>query len=148
MAPDPSNEMQPAKSALPRVREGQTPRLESGEARQLRPVVPLEIQSLLGAPPVSREEDALRYDDLLAQVSSVVKPKDVLEWLWVKDVVDLVWEAQRLRRIKIGLISISRQAALAEVLKPLLSISKFELLLDDIGKRLQVSENIIDAEES
>jgi len=36
------------------------------------------------------------YGRLLAQVAAAVRPSDVIEVLWVGDVVDLTWEALRL----------------------------------------------------
>jgi hypothetical protein len=45
-------------------------------------------------------EHCAAYDELLARVTGILKPVDVLEEVWVRDVVDLVWEALRLRRLK------------------------------------------------
>jgi hypothetical protein len=38
-----------------------------------------------------------------------VEPQDIIEWLWIKDVVDLSWEIWRLRRLKIELVEIDRE---------------------------------------
>jgi hypothetical protein len=40
------------------------------------------------------------YYSLLRQVAKFVEPEGIIEWLWLKDVVDLSWEIQRLRRFK------------------------------------------------
>jgi hypothetical protein len=48
-----------------------------------------------------------------------VKPKDILEEIWVREVVDLVWEALRLRRLKSNLLAASTHAGLEKVLIPL-----------------------------
>jgi hypothetical protein len=58
-----------------------------------------------GPPPLYEGEDASAYDDLLAQISAAVKPADILEDIWVRDVVDLLWESLRLRRLKANLMT-------------------------------------------
>ena len=57
------------------------------------------------------------YDRLLTGVGVAVGPKDVIEWLWVKDFVDLLWEAQRLRRMRVALLTGARRQALHAVLE-------------------------------
>ena len=46
-----------------------------------------------GPPPLIQGEDRGAYDKLLARVSAAVKPVDILEEIWVHDIVDLEWEA-------------------------------------------------------
>jgi hypothetical protein len=53
-------------------------------------------QALLGRPPLVRGEDEGTYAELLARVQAAVEPKDVIEEFWVRDIVDLSWEAVRL----------------------------------------------------
>jgi hypothetical protein len=64
-------------------------------------------------------EDPAAYDELLARVSGAVKPSDVLEEIWVRDVVDLVWEALWLRRLKAELIAANTHEGLEQILVPL-----------------------------
>jgi hypothetical protein len=45
----------------------------------------------------------------MGQCVKCVEPQDIIEWLWVKDVVDLSWEILRLRRLKIALVEIDRE---------------------------------------
>jgi len=49
----------------------------------------------LAPPPLIEGENAASYDDLLARISGTLKPADILEEIWVCDVVDLVWEKLR-----------------------------------------------------
>jgi hypothetical protein len=65
-------------------------------------------------------EDIMLYDDLLTRVSTVVKPKDILEDIWVREVVDLVWEIFRLRRLKWTLLTATAVEGLTKVLGPLI----------------------------
>ena len=60
----------------------------------------------LDPPPALLEgEDEAAYEKLLAQVTAAVEPKDIIEEFWVRDVVDLAWEALRLRRLKADLLN-------------------------------------------
>jgi hypothetical protein len=45
--------------------------------------------TLLAPPPLIEGENALAYGELINRISSAVKPKDILEEIWVRDVVDL-----------------------------------------------------------
>src|SRR5258708_18394516 len=49
-------------------------------------------------------EDTAAYEEIFARISAVVKPADFLEEIWVRDLVALVWEAFRLRRLKTCLL--------------------------------------------
>lgn len=73
-----------------------------------------------GPPPLIQGEDGGAYDKLLARVSAAVKPVDILEEIWVHDVVDLEWEVLRLRRLKVALMTASASKALRTVLDRLL----------------------------
>ena len=77
-----------------------------------------EIQGLFGPRPLIAGEDAAAYDALLARATREVAPADILEQMWVRDVVDLFWDALRLRRLKAKLIAGATQAALARLLAP------------------------------
>jgi hypothetical protein len=48
------------------------------------------------------------YDELLAKAKAAVQPTDVVEMIWVRNAADLIWEAQRLRRLKTHLLSEAR----------------------------------------
>lgn len=74
--------------------------------------------TLLGPPPLLEGEDLAAYDELLLRVSGTVKPGDILEEVWVRDVVDLVWEALRLRRLKASLFVANAFRGLQEILEP------------------------------
>jgi hypothetical protein len=86
-----------------------------------RPAIPPEIQNLFGKRPLITGEDVAVYDGLLAGIARNVSPSGHVEWLWVKDILDLAWEARRLRRLKAGLLQVAREEALAKVLLQILS---------------------------
>jgi hypothetical protein len=60
---------------------------------------------IFGPPQLIDGEDPVAYDALLAQVSAIVKPLDILEEFWVRDTVDLQWEVLRYRRHKTNLMA-------------------------------------------
>jgi hypothetical protein len=59
---------------------------------------------LFGEPQLLECEDAVAYDELLARICAAVKPVDVIEEMFIADVVQLEWEILRWRRLKLGLI--------------------------------------------
>ena len=60
--------------------------------------------SLFGPPPILEGEDAAAYDELFGRVCAAVKPVDVIDEMFVADVVALEWEVLRWRRLKLSLI--------------------------------------------
>jgi hypothetical protein len=63
-----------------------------------------------------------------------VKPVDIIEDIWVRDIVDLVWESFRLRRLKANLMATSAHSAIYTVLLPLSGGSDFFVETTDEGK--------------
>ena len=82
----------------------------------------LEANSFFGPPALLLDEDARFYDELAARIGAQVKPADILEEIWVRDVVDLVWEALRLRRLKASLLTSTAHTGLRRIIGARLSI--------------------------
>ena len=72
-----------------------------------------------GEPGLLLGEDAQGYEELLAQVRRALTPHDVMEEMWIRDVVDLAWDIFRLRRLKANLLRIRAKNAVWDVLGPL-----------------------------
>ena len=72
----------------------------------------------LGPPPLLEGEDAAAYDELLGRISGAVKPSDIFEEIWVQDIVDLVWEVVRLRRLSANLMTATAHKAVQTILEP------------------------------
>jgi hypothetical protein len=64
---------------------------------------PIQPGAPFGPPPLAGE-DAAAYDHLLARITGAVKPRDFLEEIWVRDVLDLSWECLRWRRLKADVV--------------------------------------------
>jgi len=76
----------------------------------------LATVALLGAPPLIKGENARGYDDLLARICATLQPTDSLEEIWIRDVVDLVWETFRLRRMKASMMTDATHEELGDTL--------------------------------
>ena len=77
------------------------------------------VAPFLGPAPLIAGESAASYDELLARITATLRPSDVLEEIWVRDAVDLVWEALRLRRLKSHLMTASAHEGMYKVLDAL-----------------------------
>ena len=73
--------------------------------------------SLFGPPPILEGEDAAAYDVLFGRVCAAIKPIDVIDEMFISDVVVLEWEVLRLRRYKLSLIREHGLEALADFLR-------------------------------
>ena len=76
---------------------------------------PLQSFTQVMPPSVLRWEEQGDYDALLAGISATLLPADMMEEMWTRDVVDLVWQMYRLRRIRDTLINEASYRGLAEV---------------------------------
>jgi hypothetical protein len=65
------------------------------------------------------------------QISAAVGPLDFLEEIWVNDVVSLVWETQRLRRLRVAFFHVAVRKDLYQVLKPSSDPSSARRLADN-----------------
>jgi hypothetical protein len=63
-----------------------------------------DIEELCGEPALLSFEDPEIYRKLLLKPVVDVKPSDVIERIWLRDIADHSWEIRRLRRFKVQLI--------------------------------------------
>jgi hypothetical protein len=54
---------------------------------QATPPIPADILSLFGTPPLLSTEDPKNYWDFFSRLAKVIKPKNVIEWVLMKDIV-------------------------------------------------------------
>src|SRR4051794_36452373 len=80
-----------------------------------------------GPAPLFEGEDAAGYDELLARVSGAIKPADIIEEIWIRDIVGLTWEALRLRRARVALLAANRYVGVRRVLSPLCGTEAYDL---------------------
>ena len=79
--------------------------------------IPAETRALLGPAPITHLEDGDAYERVLSKMAEAVAPTDFVEWTWLKDIVDLVWEAARARRAKAVRLALARRAAIEIILR-------------------------------
>jgi hypothetical protein len=60
----------------------------------------IERFALFGPPPLLPGESTQSYDELLGRVCAAAKPANVIEEMFVADVVALQWQVLRWRRLK------------------------------------------------
>jgi hypothetical protein len=75
--------------------------------------------ALFGPPILLEGEDAAAYDQLFARICSAVKPVDIIEEIFVADLVSLEWEVLRWRRLKSSLIQARGRRVLQNFLEPI-----------------------------
>ena len=61
--------------------------------------------SLLGPPPRLEGEDVAVYEELMARLHRDLKPRDVIEQIWMRDIVDNTIEILRYRRFRTKLLN-------------------------------------------
>ena len=70
----------------------------------------------LGRPPLIPGDDTAGYEALLAGICAAVRPRDVLEHGWVREVADLLFERGRLRRLKAALLTACANEGMSKLL--------------------------------
>src|SRR5712671_4402220 len=104
------------------------------------PSVPERVQrlALFGPSPLIEGEDAAAYDQLIARIFAAVKPVDVIDEMFIADVVFLEWEVLRLRRLKWSLIRARGLEALERFLAKNLGYDLYsENFANDLAEILQ-----------
>jgi hypothetical protein len=64
-------------------------------------------------------EQEAEYATLIARIVAVAQPRDAIEDLLTRDVIDLTWEVFRLRRVKAGILKASIHTGVERVLNGL-----------------------------
>jgi hypothetical protein len=87
------------------------------------------VAAAAGAPPVIAGESRAAYDELLGRMTRTLAPADVIEHMFLRDVVDLAWEVLRLRRLKANLMACAAHQGVATLLRPLIEEDSDRALL-------------------
>jgi hypothetical protein len=83
---------------------------------EIHPPVPVPVRKAVSNPPIIPGERAEDYQEFFKQISAAVRPKDMIEWLQLEDVVALAWEVLRLRRLKAAILHSEQERALRDLL--------------------------------
>lgn len=77
----------------------------------------VDLEKFLGEPCLLKGERSELYYAISAQVQDLLKPKNILDQMVVRDLVDKIWEGLRYKRLQSQLIEVSCGDALAEILR-------------------------------
>jgi hypothetical protein len=78
-------------------------------------IIPVDIGEIFGNPPVLITENRQAYDKLVVQLVLEWKPRNITEWMFVRDMADISWEILRHRRAIAGVFATAFKEALAGV---------------------------------
>jgi hypothetical protein len=127
-------------SLLLRVLVAFVSRTNKSKTEIAAPSVPGRAQrlALFGPPPFIEGEDAAAYDQIVARTFAALKPVDVIDEMFIADVVFLEWEVLRLRRLKWSLIRARGLKALEDFLGENFDYDLYsEDFADDLAEILQ-----------
>ena len=77
-------------------------------------------RSLLGPPPLIPGEKRVDYQELERRIAAAVKPEGIIEEICLRDVVDLTWDIQRMRRLKAEFLTSVQAQGVRHVLNQIL----------------------------
>ena len=80
-------------------------------------MAPEELRGVFAEAGATRFESVEDYAGLLLVLARTVSPRDAIEWIWVKDLADLCWEARRLRLAKAAALTVSRPHAAGDLVR-------------------------------
>ena len=89
---------------------------------QIAPDLPTPVApplDFLPPSPVAPDQDASAYDALVSRLTAEVRPSDVPEQIWLREVADHIWEIGRVRRAKVSTVEGATEEGLRLVLDSL-----------------------------
>ena len=104
-------------------------------------VIPPQILPQIENAPLLKGESPQDYYDLFNGVAADVKPADMLEWLWVVQFVECVWEILRNRRYRAMLLELQRDQALRGVIQKASNYPEIRYVPDHEFKRWKEDPN-------
>lgn len=91
----------------------------------------LLLGDVLGPPALLHGEDRGAYDALHAKITGYVEPKDIIETMFVRDIIDLQWELLRWKRLKAALMNSEQATVLRDMLIPFATTVNMNLLTEE-----------------
>jgi hypothetical protein len=82
--------------------------------------IPANLISFFAHPPIRIGEDRHAYELVLTSTIETIEPKNALEWLWLKDLVDLTWEIRRSGKDKAAIVNVTWTEACRKILESFL----------------------------
>jgi hypothetical protein len=125
---------------------GLHPKANSKTKSKTSALAKVQRLTLFGSPQLLEGEDAAAYDELLSRVSAAAKPVDIIDEMFIADVVSLEWEVLRWRRLKSSLMRTHALKALEQFLTNHLDYDQYwKFFEEDLTEILQ--DNLEDQSE-
>ena len=93
-----------------------------------------DVDDLLGPPPLLPSESVADYEGLRARLRAKIVPRDVVEEMLLRDILDLQWEVLRMRRLKSRILSSGRPTGLQSLLDRRVVCYELSKLVDGLGR--------------
>jgi len=94
-----------------------------------------DLDEMLGKRPILPSEDHKAYDQLTYKFRATISPKDIVEEILVRDVIDLTWEVQRLKNYKNQILQFNQGSALEKVFDQIFGYGSVKRELIDKWKK-------------
>jgi hypothetical protein len=125
---------------------GLHPKANSKTKSKTSALAKVQRLTLFGSPQLLEGEDAGAYDELLSRVSAAAKPIDIIDEMFIADVVSLEWEVLRWRRLQSSLMRTRGLEELEQFLSNHLDYDQYRKFFEeDLTEILQ--ENLEDQTE-
>jgi len=82
--------------------------------------IPADLIGFFAKPPILISENRRNYEQTLKGMIELIEPNNTLEWILVKDLVDVSWENRRLVKAKAALVNVTWKEAVRRILESLL----------------------------
>ena len=113
-------------------RAGLHPKANSKAKSNTSPLAKVQGLMLFGSPQLLLQgEDEAAYDELLGRVCAAIKPVDIIDEMFIDDVVSLEWEVLRWRRLKANLMQTHGLRALEEFLNNHLDYDQYSKFFEE-----------------
>jgi hypothetical protein len=93
---------------------------------------PKELEALFEDRPLLGRERREEYDAFFSAIAMAEPPSDAVDWILVKDLVDLSWEIRRERRIKVEIVKLNQTEIVCDLLKS--TFDKADRLRSDLNR--------------
>ena len=106
---------------------------------QSKPGVNQTLEALLGPTPLLHGEDEAGYKAFYDNFRQQVGPHDLIDEIYIRDVVDQTWEIHRLRQIRIGIMRNGQKQAVRQYVDLIVSSSMTSEQRDVVQDKMKTS---------
>ena len=122
------------------------PKANSKSRAKTSAVAMVQPVTLLSSPVLLAGEDAAAYHEFLSRVRTAINPVDIIDEMFIADVVSLEWEVLRWRRLKSNLMQMRGLKALKDFLSRRLDYDQYRKFFEEDLTRI-LQENLEDQTE-